>query len=388
MNGKWHRAAWIVLALALNVGPLVLEVRRGAPESPPHFVIPPATSAADATPFFHEEFIDPNFSQPSVHVASLCELADGGLGASWYGGTREGASDVAVFFSRRNSGPSGAWTQPVPLINRKNAQQETWRFVRKVGNPLLFSDPDGTMGLLYVSIAVGGWSGSSLNVKLSHDGGSTWTASRRLGLSPFFNMSELVKSAVTPMSDGSWAVPIYHEAFAKYPEVLWLRADKDAVTATKTRIFSAGTAFQPTLVASSEKEGFVLCRTASSVREAFESHTMDAGRTWSAPKPTGLPNPDSGVAAIRLQNGRILVAFNDSRSNRSTLRLAVSENGAPPYQRVFTVAEEREAEFSYPFLLATRDGLIHLAYTWKRTGIKHVAFNMAWLEARTKEAAK
>ena len=77
-----------------------------------------------------------------------------------------------------------------------------------------------------------------------------------------------------------------------------------------------------------------------------------------------------------------MLAFNDSIAGRSNLRLAVSDDAGRTWKRLATLAEEPGAEFSYPFLLQTRDGKIHLVYTWKRKGIKHVAFNAAWLDAR------
>jgi predicted neuraminidase len=43
-------------------------------------------------------------------------------------------------------------------------------------------------------------------------------------------------------------------------------------------------------------------------------------------------------------------------------------------------------EFSYPYLIRTQNGDFHLAYTWNRAFIKHLAFNRAWLERQISEA--
>ena len=126
-----------------------------------------------------------------------------------------------------------------------------------------------------------------------------------------------------------------------------------------------------------------ICRAAGSVPEIYITRTTDAGRHWTAPRPSGLPNPNSGLDALRLSDGRLLLAFNDTTTNRENLRLAVSSDEGVTWRRVRTLAEEPGAEFSYPFLLQTSDGLVHVTFTWKRRNIRHVTFNLAWLDSQT-----
>jgi predicted neuraminidase len=64
--------------------------------------------------------------------------------------------------------------------------------------------------------------------------------------------------------------------------------------------------------------------------------------------------------------------------------LAVSNDDGVTWHRAQTLAEEPGAEFSYPFLLQTSDGLVHVTYTWKRRNIRHVTFNLAWLDSPAK----
>jgi predicted neuraminidase len=106
----------------------------------------------------------------------------------------------------------------------------------------------------------------------------------------------------------------------------------------------------------------------------------DAGLTWSRPEGVDLPNPDSGLDAIRLTDGRLLLAFNDSRNSRENLRLAISVDEGRTWSRVATLADEPGGDFSYPFLMQARSGDIHLVYSWQRKAIKHVIFNTAWYE--------
>jgi hypothetical protein len=77
-----------------------------------------------------------------------------------------------------------------------------------------------------------------------------------------------------------------------------------------------------------------------------------------------------------------LLAFNDTDSGRDNLRLAISADNGVTWKRAATVVAEAGQEFSYPTVLQTSDGLIHVTYTWKRKGIREATFNVAWLEAQ------
>ena len=385
MRDHTIRWAWTIGAILLV---WLAAARQGLP-SPTgrsvRFQVAPLESNLDtnAAPLFAAEVIDPARTVPSVHVASLCELDGGRLLASWYGGTREGHPDVAVFTAIQEPGAT-SWSKPVVVVDREIAQRELDRFVKKVGNAVVFSDGRRQVWMLYVTIAAGGWSGSSLNLKVSHNGGQTWSRSERLVLSPWFNLSELGKNQPVPLVDGGWCVPIYHELVGKFPELLWLPPKGGAAAATKTRPFGGGMAFQPALVALDGERALLACRDVTERRRVFLSWSEDAGASWAAPAAADLPNPGSGLDALRLRDGRVLMAFNDSEQGRDVLRLAVSGDAGRSWHRTGTLEREPGQEFSYPFLLQTTDGRVHVVYTWKRQNIKHAAFNSAWLKAQCK----
>lgn len=351
------------------------------------FVVPPiAPARTNEVPEFHEQFVDPRFIHPSAHVSSICELPGGKMAAVWYAGSREGARDVALYVSSRDSGLTNTWSTPVSAGTHEAAGDETFRYVKKVGNAIAFSGTNNQLHMLYVTTGFGGWSCSQLNWKSSNDGGATWSRSRKLGLTPFFNISELVKNAPVPTADGGFVVPIYHEVLGKFSELLWLRPNKDGFDVIKTRAFGGRTAFQPALVALNETNALMLNRTAGSAKKIHATRTSDAGRTWSALETIDLPNSNSGLDAIRLSDGRLLLAFNDTDSDRDNLRLAISADDGVTWKRAATLVAETGEEFSYPTVLQTSDGMIHVTYTWKRKGIKEATFNVSWLEAQMKGA--
>ena len=108
--------------------------------------------------------------------------------------------------------------------------------------------------------------------------------------------------------------------------------------------------------------------------------SSDGGQYWPAAAALPLPNPNSSVALLRLQSGRLLIAGNGA-GNRNQLLLWMSEDTGRTWRLAQTVEKDADdsAEFSYPSLLQARDRRIHLAYTWRRQGIKHAVFSEAWL---------
>ncbi len=356
---------------------------------------PPAHKPALGDPFISYEYINPGNNGQMVHVGSVCEMTDGRLAAAWYGGTREGAGDVAIFFSWKSPGGGEAWSPPEVIVDRTSAARELNRYIRKVGNPVLFSGPGQRLFLIYVSITVGGWSGSALNVKSSPDGGHTWSHSRRLTLSPFFNISELVKgrplslkSVSETLDQNFFAVPIYHECLGYFPEILWISFDRKGcgITYEKSRMAGGNSFLQPSIAPFSALSAAAFYRCRSAARRIAMATTEDGGRNWSRPVLTDLPNPDSAVAALPLGNGRTLLAFNDSRNTRETLKLAVSENAGKSWIRIYTLEKSVDGEFSYPYMIRGQNGLIHLVYTWKRKRIKHAVFSEAWVNERLRGA--
>ena len=411
-----QRSALILIAAAtaLHAWPAGVRFLSG-PRQPPAFVVEEPPSPPPGTPAFrHEEFVSPE--GPDVHVGSMCELPDGRLAAAWYGGSAEGAGDVCVYFATRgpvrSSGAAGAaalrspgeggrgaergsaWSEPRRIVGRDSAAAELGRRVKKVGNSVLFTDQDGRLWLVYVSTAVGGWSDSSLNVKTSTDGGATWSRSLRLTLSPLFNVSELVKNRPAMLEGGGFVLPVYHENMGLFPEMLWITGHPGGrMSWWKTRIAGGRSFIQPAVVPLGARSAVAFLRCSAPERAVGVSRTSDGGLTWTTPAFTGLPNPNSAVDALLLSGGRILLALNDHGSRRENLRLAVSADRGATWTRIATLEEDPARKFSYPYLIRTRDGLIHAVYTHRGTRIKHVAFNEAWIEKclsrkRAKEASR
>ncbi len=137
-------------------------------------------------------------------------------------------------------------------------------------------------------------------------------------------------------------------------------------------------AIQPTILTHADGRLEALCRTKEGVIASTIS--ADNGASWSELVATELPNPNSGIDVVSLSDGRHLLVYNHLDSGvtgwgrRGLLNLAISSDGTQ-WRRIVDVEKEQGAEFSYPAMIQTRDGKVHLIYTWKRERIKHLVFD-------------
>jgi len=333
----------------------------------------------EAAPIWEDHAIDPR-GRAMVHSATLTELPQGGVQAFWYGGSREGARDVGIYTARLLPNER-SWTLPREVMTRARLSEELGRYIKKLGNPVAFLDASGQVWLFFVSVSVGGWSGSAINAMVSQDGGETFGPVKRLVTSPAFNVSTLVRGRPVQMRDGSITLPVYHEFLGKFAELL--RLDPDGVVLEKKRLTLGRRHIQPVLVPGDAETANVFLRYAGETDKRIHYvSTDDAGREFTAPRESNLPNPDSAIDAVRVAGHGLLMVYNHSEVARHILALAVSEGDPGHWTRIHDL-EHAEAGtgqlFSYPSILRDQAGRTHVVYTHNRTYIKHVMFNDAWL---------
>jgi alpha-L-rhamnosidase len=84
-----------------------------------------------------DEFIFEKASFPASHAATIAETP-AGLIVAWFGGTKEGYSDVEIRMSRL---VDGKWTEPVSIAD--GISNDTFRVATY--NPVLYQVPGGTI---------------------------------------------------------------------------------------------------------------------------------------------------------------------------------------------------------------------------------------------------
>lgn len=308
------------------------------------------------------EMVYENAPFPSCHASTVEETASG-IVVAFFGGTAEKNPDVGIWVCRNEN---GKWSPPAEVAN--GIQTDGKRF--PCWNPVLFQVKGGDMLLFYkVGPSPSEWWGM---VKRSNDGGKTWGKETRL---PDGFMGPVKNKAVL-LSDGTLLCPSSTEKGGW--NIQMERTDISCKTwekgspAGSERKFSA---IQPSVLFHKDGRLQLLCRTKEGV--IAESWSTDNGKTWSGLEATSLPNPNSGIDAVTLKDGRQLLVYNPTSTGpngrggpRTPLSVAVSAEGKE-WNEILKL-ETEPGEYSYPAVIQTSDGLIHITYTWKRKLIKHV----------------
>jgi len=304
----------------------------------------------------------PMASHPMAHAATLTALPNGDLLCAFYAGTYETATDQAIFLARAHKRREDwwEWTPPRKLIDTPDKAD---------GNPVLFTAPDGTVWLFFVNLQGQGWTSALLFAMRSTDGGDTWDEPQLLSA----ELCTMPKTKPLVLQDGAWLLPLYDER--RFQPLFW-RSEDGGRTWRARRLFARLRLIQPAVVELSSGRLLAYCRSTNGCILRLTSD--DGGRHWSEPELTPLPNPNSAVDLVRLDDGALVLAFNDSRYCRSPLSVAFSPDETERWM-VIRDLEVGEGEFSYPCLLATPDGFVHCVYTYRRQTIRHTVFDRTWL---------
>jgi predicted neuraminidase len=320
------------------------------------------------SPIVTSEFIYERAPFPSAHASTIVEVKDGLL-AAWFGGTRERAPDVGIWTSRR---VNGAWTAPVEVatgVQPDGKRLPCW-------NPVLFGMADGSITLFYkVGPSPSEWWGMAMT---SRDDGKSWSDQRRLPdgvLGPIKNKpvrlaDGTIISGSSKESTGSPSVWRVHFERSEDQGRTW--------TLVKPAPVTSGVepdAIQPAILL--HRDGRLQAVGRSRSQRIFETWSKDGGKTWTPLGLLSLPNPNSGLDAVTMRDGRHVIVYNHTTQGRTPLNLAVSRDGASWSAPI--ALESDPGEYSYPAVIQTSDGLLHVTYTWKRERIKHVVLDPAKL---------
>lgn len=317
------------------------------------------------------EFINEQATYPECHAATIAEASPGRLVAAWFGGTRERNPDVCIWVSGNSDGRWEGAVKVAEGLQPDGTRYPTW-------NPVLFQPRAGPLVLFYkVGPSPSQWWGVMMT---SDDGGKNWNAPRRLPdgvLGP-------VKNKPVTLPNGAWLCPSSTEGGPAGWRVHF-ELTRDAGNTWKNIGPVADgpglDAIQPTVLFGRNGRLQALYRTRAGVIATTWSD--DTGLHWSRLTATMLPNPNSGIDAVTLADGRQLLVYNNSapppdqptRGVRYPLDVALSDDGIDWHHVLTLESNPCPNGYAYPSVIQTSDGLVHIVYTWNRKHIKHVVLD-------------
>ncbi len=330
----------------------------------------PAVTDSGGSPVVLREFIYKSAPFPSAHASTIVETPSGTLLCAWFGGSEEGKDDVEIYLSRMERG--SPWSPPVPLTSFGNIP--TW-------NPVLFQN-DGTTWLFFkIGPNPREWVGA---YRTSTDNGRTWSPIVYLPagiLGP-------IRTKPIRLSNGVWLAGTSVEAGygpttpADAPYKSWTvwvdrSTDEGKHWTIQGPVVVPGQPWgviQPTLWETATGEVRMLMRSTERIGRIVFASSHDNGLTWSEGRLTNLPNPNAGIDAVRLKDGRVVLIYNHSSKDRTPIDVAVSHDDGMSWSQP-VVLEDGPGEYSYPAVIQSADGHIHVTYTWNRTHIRHLVLD-------------
>ena len=298
-----------------------------------------------------EYIFTPGTVVPSCHASTLTFTPDGTLLAAFFAGAKENADDVEIYLSRRGEDGWGELQQM-----SVTSSDPTW-------NPVLFTWGE-TVHLWYKRFRpIAHWRTFTRTMR-----DSIWSEERELIPEDRSGGRGPVKNKPILLADGTLLAGASHEsedgkewrAFADLSRdggETWTRTDYVPAPAGVKLI-------QPAVWQSEEGVHMLLRSDAGFI---YRSDSSDGGKTWCEAYPTDLPNNNSGLDAVRMNDGTLALVCNPVAANwgaRTPLTLFLSRDNGKTWERAADL-ETEPGEYSYPAIIA-RGNELHITYTWRR----------------------
>jgi predicted neuraminidase len=354
-----------------------------------------------------------------VHSSSIVELANGDLLACWFEGSGERtANDVAVKGARLKKGAS-QWSHPFVLADTPGQPD---------CNPTLFVDSENRLHLFWIVVQANRWESSILKSRLTSryqkSGAPEWewqdvillkpgeefvraiengfreSTTRGLAWAEYAPLYErmIVEAARDPkkretgwmtrthpvqLADGRILLPLYSDGYNL--SLIAISDDMGQSWQAGLPIVGRGN-IQPSLV--QRKNGDLLAFMRDNGDEpgrVMKSISKDRGHSWSPAQASSLPNPGTSVEAISLDNGDWVMVHNDVENGRHSLAVSLSDDEGESWlwTRHLDRRAPGEGSFSYPSVIQTKDGSIHVTYSYhvaEGKTIKHLALSPEWIK--------
>lgn len=324
-----------------------------------------------------DEFIYDKAPYPSCHSVTIVEATNGDLVSAWFGGSHERHPDVCIYSAIKPKG-SDKWGEPIKVadgVMKDGTRFPTW-------NPVLYQIPGGDLMLFYkIGPKPSEWWGV---YRTSSDGGKTWSDKIDMPSKDFLGP---IKNKPVLLSNGTLLLPSSTEGNGWHLRMestsdfgkTWVMGD--TISRGKEKI----NAIQPSILF--HKDGSIQAIGRTKNRAIFSTFSKDNGKTWSDLELIGLPNNNSGTDAVTLKNGKHLLVYNhvlppgkEAKGPRTPLNLSISDDGIN-WKATLVLEDSKISQYSYPSIIQSSDGMVHIVYTWRREKLKYVKIDPSKLKA-------
>lgn len=304
------------------------------------------------------------------HCSTMLELENGDLLVGYYAGEDEARPDAAWVLARRR--PGAPCFDPLAVVADTPGKPE--------GNGILFQNREGELFVIYGTMhgKLEGphgpgvrWVTCDLRMKRSTDNGHHWSDVQMI--EPKWGHVPRCKPIRLTSGDVVFGTE-YEDGYSR----IWRSRDEGGSWEMIGQI--PGEPNQhPSLMERHDGSLLALLRPAGELSAVLRSISMDRGATWSPAEPTAFPCPHAALDAVRLSDGRMVLAWNNNPMRRNPLTLALSEDEGETWPWVRDLVTG-EGSFHYPAIIQTRDALLHITFTNNRRTIDHMVLTPGWIQ--------
>lgn len=337
--------------------------------------------------FFNTQNIFIPNSQKSAHSSSLLDLGNK-LMVVFFAGSREGSPDVKIyqsFLNKQKDQTHNVWSKPNPILDTQTLSHLSGKFIKKLGNPVIFMDSKERVHLFVVGVSLGGWATSKIYQLRFKEDLQSLEYITELHLGPFSNLSHLVRTPPLELENGGFMLPLYHELADKYPLIAFFDENARFIFAKRTN--SLKSQLQPSIIALDSTS----CLASYRIHRGYENFAFlqkckDYANEWEEPFQSNIKNFDSSSILLNF-NKEVLLLHNDGVNNpllefqniygksvqmhpRASLSLFWLKN-PNTFTRLLTLDVIQNGEVSYPSALLDATYL-HITYTHNRQRIKYL----------------
>lgn len=366
-------------------------------------------------PEYTAELVFP-FHKQHNHAPGIVECPNGDLLVSWYRGSGERSADDVAVYAARKKAKDEKWSDAFLMADTPGFPD---------CNTAMWIDKEDKLWLFWPVILANSWESCITQYRTSSDfqkdGAPKWSWQANILLTPkdFEEVmlrefgawkkqisdatklpvtlsDELVKKRVgdkllsrlgwqprckpTELKSGRILLPLYSDT---YSAGLMAISDDNGKTWTASQPLAGFGSIQPSVLERKDGTLVAYMRENGVFKKIRVSESKDKGESWGTVYSSELPNPGSGLDAVRLTSGNWLLVYNDTVKGRNSLAVSLSDDEGKTWKWTRHLEKQDTGSYHYPAVIQAKDGGIHAVYSYfvpSGKSMKHAHFNEAWVK--------